>query len=88
MEGYMLCLKVQPGRMTVCKKPLEPDVEPVEGALPGATYEEIDVDTIEQGLKAILKFYKDDPVDDSEDAHMTAAYGDSQPVNVNEKAGY
>ena len=72
-DGYQICIKVRPGNMSVCKKPLDPeptDAEP--SSMP--EYEEVEVDNIEQALKAGLRLYKDNPLDNSEDAHMEATY--------------
>lgn len=76
--GYLLALKVRPdGSLAVCKKPLEAEqAPPVEGAAPPdeGTYDEIEVDNIEQALKAILKLYKDNPIEAGEEAHLQAGY--------------
>jgi len=87
-DGDMICLKRMPGRMVVCRKPLEPERELADGEA-STNYEEIDVDTIEQGLKAILHIARQNPVDDSEDAHLAAGYGEKpSPMNMNAGAGY
>lgn len=81
-DGYQIVIKVRRGNMTVCKKPLndEPDAD---DAAPSSMpeYEEIPVDNIEQALKASFKIHKDNPVDNSEDAHMEASYntGKAEP---------
>ena len=77
-DGYQIIIKVRPGQMTVSKKPLDPepaDAEP--SSMP--EYEEVEVDNIEQALKAGLKIFRENPVDDSEDAHMEATYNQGKP---------
>jgi hypothetical protein len=84
-QGYMLALKVRPdGTMAACKKPLEEEPEATDVSADGrpastADYDEVEVDSIEQGLKAILKLYKDNPIEQTEDAGMNAGFAAETP---------
>ncbi|MEO6067918.1 MAG: hypothetical protein ABIQ41_08065 [Gemmatimonadales bacterium] len=79
-DGYMICIKFRPGRITVCMKPLDPEPAPGAEMSSQPEYEEIEVDNIEQALKVQLKMHKDRPLDESEDAHLAAGYGEHPAV--------
>lgn len=74
-EGYQLVLKVTPAGLSVCKKPLSDSSPGYNDAKDQTTYDEIDVENMEQALKAILLLYKQNPVGATEEAAMQAAYG-------------
>ena len=70
-DGYMLCLKNSKTRgLSVCKKPLPTEAEPTDGA----NYEEVQVEDITQGVKAILGMYRQEPLGQDERAAFKAGY--------------
>jgi len=75
-DGYQLVLKVTPAGLSVCKKPLtEPSPGDGFNRTEEPPYDEIDVENINQALKAILLLYKQNPVGATEEAAMQAEYG-------------
>lgn len=75
--GYMLALKLYPdGKIVACKKPLPTEEE---GYAEG---EEIDVKDIEQGVKALIGMYRQNPIQATEEQAFIAGHGGKQ------EAGY
>jgi hypothetical protein len=86
-EGYMLALKVTPEGMTACKKPLPPAEPADQSGADGSEYQEIAVESIEQGLKALVALYRQNPIGQSEQKAFDAGYQGQQSGNPAQRAG-